>query len=95
MVESIDRSAVVSMASGKGVVGRVFVGAWWGVFQEAGTHAHKGRPGSERTAQARKSKGVVSGVKPARFLRNAAFSARAGHTIVKHVARRTRGRVSV
>lgn len=90
MADSIERTPVVSMASGKGFVGRVYIGVWYGVLQELGTHAHKGRPKSKRTADTRKAKGIVSGVKPGRFLRNALYSANRGGRVTAAIARRVR-----
>jgi hypothetical protein len=39
------------------------------LWQERGTHAHKGRPARASTAAKRRAAGVVSGVKPLRFFR--------------------------
>lgn len=39
------------------------------LWQERGTHAHKGRPKRKSTAEKRKAAGIVSGVKPLRFFR--------------------------
>lgn len=91
MLDSIERTPVVSMASGKGIVGYVLVGEWYGVLQELGTHDHKGRPKSEKVATNRRAKGIVSGVKPGRFMRGAVFSARTGNVLVMHLRRRIDG----
>jgi hypothetical protein len=39
------------------------------LWQERGTHAHKGRPKRKATADKRRAAGIVSGVKPLRFFR--------------------------
>jgi hypothetical protein len=39
------------------------------LWQERGTHAHKGRPKTKATREKRAAKGIVSGVKPLRFFR--------------------------
>lgn len=39
------------------------------LWQERGTHSHKGRPKRKSTADSRRAKGIVSGVKPLRFFR--------------------------
>lgn len=39
------------------------------LWQERGTHAHKGRPKRSSTASKRRAAGIVSGVKPLRFFR--------------------------
>lgn len=75
MVDSIDKGDVTRTVRGWAVA--VFVGAWYGRFQETGAGARKGRAKTGKTKARRAAAGIThGGTKPARFLKRMVFGIR-------------------